>query len=237
MPGRCHGSGVARFAEGEDATVLKDEGSQAEEVLLQEHPMPVLTRAMVFKELNVSEKTEPKLLMKKMVAMFQNEGERVIELVLTAPRAKHVLMYALALVPDFFRIGAQVLIRRRDRRLRIRVIRDFQPEASPMPQELRISANITNLTIATELVKGRFVDGIGNNLNSTVKLKFQGAAAAANAILIIETVGKSAWREFTWWPRYVEEELPVKLGSISKGSESAGSAGKQVSIVVTLVAT
>merc|ERR1712032_1071533 len=87
----------------------------------------------LFQELIVSNRSEAKMLMRAMVAIF-NKGERATDLVLVDANSKHELIKAVAVVPEQFRSSAQLLLRRRDRRLRIRVTQNYRPESAEEPE-------------------------------------------------------------------------------------------------------
>eukprot|EP00931_Biecheleriopsis_adriatica_P066633 TRINITY_DN40941_c0_g1_i1.p1 TRINITY_DN40941_c0_g1~~TRINITY_DN40941_c0_g1_i1.p1 ORF type:complete len:290 (+),score=61.28 TRINITY_DN40941_c0_g1_i1:40-909(+) len=198
----------------------------------------VIATKPLFQELNVSNSTSPRKLMGAMVAIFNN-GDRAVDLVLTDPRAKGTLMYGILNLPDAFRAAAQVLLRRRDRRLRIRVLQHFQPVPDKDPEVLRIS-KATNSTKLGSAIMSKFVDIVGNNLQRTVKLQFQGMTNAATAIMAIEKAGHKAHREFTFMPRKVfSEPTPSDDSDSDSGSEDAEGSkpNVQMSIEVTLVAT
>eukprot|EP00933_Yihiella_yeosuensis_P002881 TRINITY_DN10506_c0_g1_i1.p1 TRINITY_DN10506_c0_g1~~TRINITY_DN10506_c0_g1_i1.p1 ORF type:complete len:365 (-),score=100.97 TRINITY_DN10506_c0_g1_i1:255-1349(-) len=185
--------------------------------------------APLFQELNVSNTTQPKSLMKAIVAVF-NRGERAVDLVLIDPRAKSTMMYAIALIPDAFDSAAQLLMRRRDRRLRIRVLQHFRPKPDEEAEVMRISSQV-NITRVSSAMMSKFVDLVGNNMKRTVKVQFQGRAAAANALMTIEQAGQKAHREFTFSPRFVKTMVPAE-------DEAEGAQGQmQVSFLVTVVAT
>lgn len=195
--------------------------------------------APLFQELNVSMKTEPRKLMKAMVAIF-NRGERAVDLVLIDPRYKHTFIYALVLMPDNFKASAQVLIRRRDRRLRVRVIQHFEPPQDPEQAKvdtIRV-ARTANVTRIGTLLKNKFVDVIGTNLQRTVKMQFQGKETASLAIIAIENAARLAYRELSFVPRFIELAA-TPAGDSEEGSdgEAPAKAEKQIAIQVTVTAT
>lgn len=138
-----------------------------------------------------------------MSAIF-NRGERAVDLILTDPRAKSKLLYSVAMMSDNFRAAAQIQMRRRDRRLRMRVFQHFRPTPDENPEVLPVmkTANITRLSSA---ILSKFVDVAGNNLQRTVQLRFQGKDCAAVAIQAIEQASQKAHREFTLHPFFVKE--------------------------------
>lgn len=197
--------------------------------------------ALLFQELNISSKTEPKRLMKAMVAVF-NRGERAVDLVLIDPRYKHTFIYALVIMPDNFKASAQVLVRRRDRRLRVRVIQHFVPPKDPEQpkvETIRV-AKTANVTRIGTLLKNKFVDVIGTNLQRTVKLQFQGKETASLALISIENAGRLAYRELSFVPRFIELAVaPSPAADSEDGSEAADppQTQKQIAIEVTVTAT
>jgi hypothetical protein len=187
----------------------------------------------VFQELNISGKTTPKGLMRAMVGAF-NKGERAVDLVLTDPRCKHVFLYSVALLPSAFRASGQVLIRRRDRRLRMRVVQKFRPQEDEEPEVFRVASG-TNVTALGQLVKNIFTDPLGNNLKRTVQLEFQGKACAGLAILVVEHAERLAFRELFFHARYVQEEIPSSEPASDQDAQAAPAApNKKVSILVTI---
>mmetsp|Transcript_52909 Transcript_52909/g.85635 ORF Transcript_52909/g.85635 Transcript_52909/m.85635 type:complete len:351 (-) Transcript_52909:163-1215(-) len=203
--------------------------------------------APLFQEFNVSMNTDPKKLMKVMVAIF-NKGERALDLILTDPRAKSTLLYSIAMLPDNFRAAAQILTRRRDRRMRVRVLQHFRPIPDADMEVLRMSKT-TNVTKLGSAITSKFVDVAGNNLKRSVKLEFAGREIAFNAMMAIETASQKANRELTFSPRFVKQALDAvssesiapsegeQSGSAANGTSSTGNPNIQVSLVVVLVAT
>lgn len=183
----------------------------------------------LFQELVVTSNTTPKGLMGAVVGTF-GSGEKAVDLVLIDIRYKHTLIEALARVPDAFGVGAQVQMPRADRRLRVRVIKQFPyKELDPTPEVLKVARH-TNSTSLGNIVMGKFVDFAGNNLQTqTVQLKFAGKDAAVVAMNAIEHVSRRAYRELTFSAAY-SEEGPTE-------GHTEGSQAKVVSIVVTLTAT
>lgn len=159
----------------------------------------------LFQELNVTNSTDARKLMGAMVAIF-NAGERAVDLVLLSAFNKSTLMYAIAEVPKQFEPSAQIQLRRRDRKMRVRVLQHFQPKPDPDAEVMRISRQ-TNSTKLGSAIMSKFVDIIGNNLKRSVKLEFQGAATASIAIEAIEKAQHKAHREFTWIARKVYSPL------------------------------
>lgn len=155
----------------------------------------------LFQELNVTNSTDARKLMGAMVAIF-NAGERAVDLVLLSAFNKSTLMYAIAEVPKQFEPSAQIQLRRRDRKMRVRVLQHFQPKPDPDAEVMRISKQ-TNSTKLGSAIMSKFVDIIGNNLKRSVKLEFQGAATASIALEAIEKAQHKAHREFTWMARKV----------------------------------
>lgn len=232
------GCRISRFAEGEssDSATADQEASVPEEVAESESH----TVVPLFQELNVSNSTLPKKLMQAMVAVF-NRGDRAVDLVLIDPRAKSTLMYSIAQLPDQFRAAAQVLVRRRDRRFRVRVIKAFRPSPDESPEVFRISKT-TNMTKLTNAIVSKFVDVVGNNLKRTVKMQFAGKETAAQAILAIESAGQRANREFTFVPKFVfvgekTQDDDDHKDDGSSGEKSQQQGDRQVSFDVTVVAT
>ncbi|CAE8735437.1 unnamed protein product [Polarella glacialis] len=225
-------AGVAEVAEVADAAAAVPE---------------VAAIAPLFQEFNVSMNTDPKKLMKVMVAIF-NKGERALDLILTDPRAKSTLLYSIAMLPDNFRAAAQILTRRRDRRMRVRVLQHFRPIPDADMEVLRMSKT-TNVTKLGSAITSKFVDVAGNNLKRSVKLEFAGREIAFNAMMAIETASQKANRELTFSPRFVKQALDAvssesiapsegeQSGSAANGTSSTGNPNIQVSLVVVLVAT
>lgn len=173
--------------------------------------------APIFQELNCSN-DNAKGLMRAMVGAF-NSGQRAVDIVLLDPRQKATLMYALATLPDAFEASAQILIRRRDRRFRMRVAQKFLPQQDVDPEVLRISGG-TNLTNMGNAVRRHFVDPVGNNKDArTVQLEFQGKACAENALLVIENAARTSWRELVFHAGFKDTSTEEK---------------QSVSIVVTI---
>ncbi|CAJ1336239.1 unnamed protein product, partial [Effrenium voratum] len=113
-------------------------------------------------ELNVTASTDAKKLMGAMVAIFNN-GDRAVDLVLKSPSNRSTLMYAIADLPSNFRPAAQVLLRRRDRNMRLRVLQHFRPAQDQQPEAMRISKQ-TNSSKLGSAIMSKFVDVAGNNL-------------------------------------------------------------------------
>jgi len=181
----------------------------------------------LFQELIVTNVSQPKKLLGALVYIFKH-GERAADLVLVDPRYKHLLMYTVALVPEEFQACAQLLIRRRDRRLRVRVLQHFRPKEDETPEVFRI-AKSTNITaLGTRLMKN-FVDWTGNNLNRTVKLQFAGKETASMALMAMEQAVHKAYRELAFIPRFVEET------HVESDAQAAGK--RVVSMLVTVTAT
>jgi len=159
----------------------------------------------VFQEKNVTFLTDQKKLAGVMVGIFSS-GERAVDLILRDPRAsaKAKMAYSVALLPNTFRAAAQILVRRRDRTLRMRVLQHFRPTPDENPEVMRISAN-ANITRLASAILSKFVDVAGNNLQRTVQLQMQGPACAALALQAIEQASQKAHREFTIHPFFVKE--------------------------------
>merc|ERR1719362_2737640 len=145
-------------------------------------------------------------------------------------------------MPENFKASAQVLVRRRDRRLRVRVIQHCVPPKDP--EQTRVDtirvAKTANVTKIGTLLKNKFVDVIGTNLQRTVKLQFQGKETASLAIIAIENAARAAYRELSFVPRFVELAVPgtPEAGSEDgSGAEASAPAQKQVAIEVTVTAT
>ncbi|CAK9028044.1 unnamed protein product [Durusdinium trenchii] len=200
-------SRVVRSAEeGEvEAAVLAAEAEPAE---AEAHYLPL------FQELNVSSSTDARKLMGAMVAVF-NKGDRAVDLVLTSPSNRSTMMYAIGDVPSNFDSAAQLLLRKRDRRMRVRVLKNFRPPVEAEPEVMRVSRQ-TNSTKLGSAIMSKFVDIVGNNLKRSVKLEFQGAQTASIALEAIEKAQHKAHREFTFLPRKVYnptgEADPVRGG-------------------------
>ncbi|CAJ1336240.1 unnamed protein product, partial [Effrenium voratum] len=71
--------------------------------------------------------------------------------------------YAIADLPSNFRPAAQVLLRRRDRNMRLRVLQHFRPAQDQQPEAMRISKQ-TNSSKLGSAIMSKFVDVAGNNL-------------------------------------------------------------------------
>lgn len=232
QPSGCR---ISRFAEGETGEASEIVTADQEVAETESH-----TVVPLFQELNVSNSTLPKKLMQAMVAVF-NRGDRAVDLVLLDPRAKSTLMYSIAQLPDQFQAAAQMLVRRRDRRFRVRVIKAFRPAPDESPEVFRISKT-TNMTKLTNAIVSKFVDVVGNNLKRTVKMQFAGRETAAQAILAIESAGQRANREFTFVPKFVyvgekTQDADDHKDDASSGEQSPQSGDRQVSFDVTVVAT
>jgi len=182
----------------------------------------------LFQELIVLNRTTPKTIVGAMVAIF-SRSERAVDLVLVDPRSKHLLLYSVLQLPQQFRASAQVLLRRRDRRLRVRVIQHYMPESDEDAEVLRVSRG-TNSTNLGNAISKRLVTSMGSNLKRSVKLEFAGPDATSKALLAIEHAGHLANRELTWMARYVQRNKEGNTDASSQGSQ-------QVSILVTLIAT
>mmetsp|Transcript_82818 Transcript_82818/g.224408 ORF Transcript_82818/g.224408 Transcript_82818/m.224408 type:complete len:294 (+) Transcript_82818:195-1076(+) len=233
--------GVALGAEGDVSAAL--EGDATADDLALESPTPEKEPVYgdaapppnipLFQELNISAKTTPKGLMRAMVGAFNN-GERAVDLVLTDPRHKHIFLYSLALLPAPFRASGQVLIRRRDRRLRMRVVQRFRPPEDEAPEVFRVASG-SNITALGQLVKNIFTDSLGNNLKRTVQLEFQGQVCAGNAVLVIEHAERLAFRELFFHARKVTEEIPSSEPAGDQDAQTAPAApNKNVFILVTI---
>eukprot|EP00435_Cladocopium_sp_Y103_P071231 s94_g37.t1 len=196
---------------------------RAEEVAEADAEAPAETKAdasthmtPLFQDLNVTNSTDARKLMGAMVAIF-NAGERAVDLVLLSAFNKSTLMYAIAEVPKEFEPSAQVQLRRRDRKMRVRVLQHFQPKPDPDAEVMRISRQ-TNSTKLGSAIMSKFVDIIGNNLKRSVKLEFQGAATASIALEAIEKAQHKAHREFTWIARKVytplDQDQPRTSGGV-----------------------
>lgn len=185
----------------------------------------------LFQELIVSNRSTTKALRGAVVAIF-NKGEKAVDLVLVDSNSKHLLMSTAATVPDQFHASAQLLIRRRDRRLRMRLTQHFQPESDEDPEVFRIGQTI-NVTKVGTAVQSRLVDVGGNNLKRSVKLEFAGNANAARALLVIESAQRFAYRDLTFIPRYVEQQRQED-NAAEGGSPSTNA--RQVSFMVTVTA-
>jgi len=181
--------------------------------------------APLFQELNVSNATDSRKLMGAIVGVF-NKGDRACDLVLTDPRAKATMMYAVATLPDAFNGAAQILLRRRDRRLRMRVLQHFRPVPDEDAEVLRVSKT-TNTTKLGSAIMSKFVDVVGNNLRRTIKLQFAGKDAAQVVVNGIEKAAHKAHRELTFSPRMVK--VPA--------DPAQPEGNQQVSFDVTVVAT
>eukprot|EP00434_Breviolum_minutum_P036542 symbB.v1.2.032378.t1/scaffold3885.1/size48838/2 len=168
----------------------------------------------LFQELNVTNSTDARKLMGAMVAIF-NAGDRAVDLVLLSNFNKSTLVYAIAEVPKPFETAAQVQLRRRDRKMRVRVLQHFQPTPDPDAEVMRISRQ-TNSTKLGSAIMSKFVDIVGNNLKRSVKLEFQGAMTASIALDAIEKAQHKAHREFTFIARKIysplEEGAPNTVG-------------------------
>ncbi|CAJ1396297.1 unnamed protein product [Effrenium voratum] len=200
---RSRVSRIPRFAEG---------GGGAAPDAEAEAPITPL-----FQELNVTASTDAKKLMGAMVAIFNN-GDRAVDLVLKSPSNRSTLMYAIADLPSNFRPAAQVLLRRRDRNMRLRVLQHFRPAQDQQPEAMRISKQ-TNSSKLGSAIMSKFVDVAGNNLQRSVLLEFQGAQTASIALDAIEKAQHKAHREFTFMPRKVyspqeggSDDTPVRGG-------------------------
>eukprot|EP00929_Paragymnodinium_shiwhaense_P062244 TRINITY_DN31078_c0_g1_i1.p1 TRINITY_DN31078_c0_g1~~TRINITY_DN31078_c0_g1_i1.p1 ORF type:complete len:328 (+),score=89.71 TRINITY_DN31078_c0_g1_i1:76-1059(+) len=189
----------------------------------------------LFQELYVSNSTVPKKLMKAIVGVF-GHGDRAVDLVLVDSRCKDTLMYAICSLPSQFRATAQVLLRRRDRRLRLRVFRDAIPsEEEPSPEVLYLGKQ-TNASSLGFAIKSRFVDQVGNNRKKTVKLDFAGREAASRALVAIESAMHFAHRELVFRPRFEWKDSPAAPAEPAEGAEGGAGKGQQVRIGVTVTA-
>lgn len=205
----------------------------AEQVKVEPAPSFQATPFRLFQELNVSNRTEPKRLMKAIVGVF-NSGAKAVDLVLIDPRCRHTLVYAMCSVPAVFSPTAQVLLRRRDRRLRLRLFQRYVPEEDENPAGLLV-APTANTTRLANAVKSRLMDQLGNNLPTrTVKLEFMGKAAAAKALMAIENAVHYSGRELLFRSRFNWKEPPAAENATSNGT--AGPLARELSIVVTLTA-
>jgi len=224
---------VARQAEGEpgeQGVVVVEEGSVAEAELPAEDvavPPALPPDQPLFQELYVTNRSQPKAMMRAVVGAFNN-GARAVDLVLTASQCKSTLMYTLPLIPRNFRSSAMILTRRRDRRLRLRVVQNFQPMSDDNPEVFKVSRS-SNYTAMGQAIKNQIVDVGGNNKMRTVKLVFAGKEAASNALLTVETASREAYRELFFEAEYIEEERPAPEGEDAPPT-------KQVSIVATVTA-
>lgn len=222
-------------------------GSESQEETAGELEVDTDAPAPLFQELNVSDKTSPKGLRGAIVAIF-NRNERAVDLVLINPRVKHTLLYGLASVPDNFHAAGVTLIRKRDRRLRLRVVQQYKLHAPDDTEVLKVPAN-ANVTRLGRAIQNKFVDIIGNNLGKYVKLQFSGKEAATKALIAIENAAKGSYREFAFSIKFVKEDkkpsTPVKdvLDAAAEPSEAEPAAGgeggdpqQQVSLLLTLMA-
>lgn len=191
--------------------------------------------APLFQEMIVSNSTVPKKLMKAIVGVF-GKGEKAVDLVLVDPRCKDTLMYAICSLPSQFRATAQVLLRRRDRRMRLRVYRDsIPPDEDPSPEVLYLSKQ-TNASSLGFAIKSRFVDAVGNNRKRTVKLDFAGREASSRALVAIESAIHFAHRELLFRPRFEWQDAPAAGGAEGEASEDGKAKGQQVRIGMTITA-
>lgn len=202
-----------------------EEASPAEASDEQDSKQEPAAIAPLFQELNVSNSTDTRKLMGAVVAVF-NKGDRAVDLILTDPRAKATMMYAVATLPDAFDAAAQILLRRRDRRLRMRVLQHFRPVPDEDAEVLRVSKS-TNTTKLGSAIMSKFVDIVGNNLRRTVKLQFAGRDAAQVTVNGLEKAAHKAHRELTFSPRLVK--VPA--------DPAQPEGNQQVSFDVTVVAT
>lgn len=203
---------------------------------IAEEDLPALTP--LFQELIVSNRTTPKSLSGAIIAIF-NRGEKAVDLILIDPRCKSTLMYAINFIPDAFRASAQIMPRRRDRRLRVRVFLKFQPLKDSDAEVFRISKS-TNVTKLGRAMKNRFVDFSGNNLARTVELQFAGRESSSLAMLAIEHAGHYLFRELVFQPRFFQMKPPE--GKSPEGDEASDiepevAGNNNVGILVTVTAT
>lgn len=220
-----------RFTEDAAAPAVEAEAAPAAEPPAMAEPL--------FQELFVSNNTTPKKLMGAMVAVF-GTGARAVDLVLVDPRCKHTLMYGISSLPAQFEATASVLLRKRDRRLRIRVYQHVVPVEEEDPEMLYVSKT-TNVTSLGYVIKSRFVDQIGNNLKKSVKMKFAGKETSNRAIIAIENAMHYANRELAFRPRFVWEDQAAKAPETDAAAENmdgaAAAPGTQtLNIIVSVVA-
>lgn len=196
--------------------------------------MPAPTKdsetAPLFQELIVSNRSSAKVLMGATVAIF-NKGEKAADLVLVDADSKHELVKTAAFVPAQFRASAQLLLRRRDRKLRMRLTQNFRPEPDEDP-ELILVTKTSNATKLGAVLKSRFVDALGDNRGRSVKLKLMGNTAAAITVLAIENAQRSAYRDLAFVARYVEEESDDSTAT-EGGALATNSKRVSMEIVVT----
>jgi len=185
----------------------------------------------LFQELIVTNKSTSRVLMGATVAIF-NKGERAADLILVDPGSKHELIKIAALVPEQFRASAQLLLRRRDRRLRMRMIQNFRPESDEEPELILVTKG-TNTTKLGAALQSRFVDVLGQNRGRSVKLKLMGDQAAEIAILAIEKAQRLAYRDLAFVARYFEEETSSDVGAVGDGLATNS---KQISMEIIVTA-
>jgi len=223
----------------EDAAAPAAEPAPAVEAEAAPAAEPLAMAEPLFQELFVSNNTTPKKLMGAMVAVF-GTGARAVDLVLVDPRCKHTLMYGISSLPAQFEATASVLLRKRDRRLRIRVYQHVVPVEEEDPEMLYVSKT-TNVTSLGYVIKSRFVDQIGNNLKKSVKMKFAGKETSNRAIIAIENAMHYANRELAFRPRFVWEDQAAKAPETDAAAENmdgaAAAPGTQtLNIIVSVVA-
>lgn len=234
---------VQRLARGGDDAEVADAPTEVIEEAPVSMPETQAEVVPLFQELVISNYTNASAIKSAVIAIF-NKGDRAVDLVVRDYRVKHVPMYTLATLPSNFKAAAQVLLRKRDRRLRVRIMQHAQPPPNSdgeLPHVFRFHQE-SNITRVANLIKYQFVDPFGNNLKRQVKLEFAGRQSAAKAIMGIEQTMQLTNREFTFAGGFEEIEgtpapAPAPAAEGEEATPAPAPPAKTVQFTIFVTAT